>query len=100
MSENALYIIRLIDFNDSVFKYYMINLPSLTAVSKKTICRKSNRNKMTKDDIVSSVQMMEGHQNMRQFTARFTGYSCMNASNMLMSINAAIIISAVNGGTR
>ena len=60
MSENALYIIRLIDFNDSVFKYYMINLPSLTAVSKKTICRKSNRNKMTKDDIVSSVQMIEG----------------------------------------
>ena len=56
MSENALYIIRLIDFND------MINLPSLTAVSKKTICRKSNRNKMTKDDIVSSVQMIEGHQ--------------------------------------
>ena len=55
MSENALYIIRLIDFNASVFKYYMINLPSLTAVSKKTICRKSNRNKMTKDDIVSSV---------------------------------------------
>ena len=62
MSENALYIIRLIDFNDSVFKYYMINLPSLKAVSKKTICRKSNRNKMTKDDIVSSVQMIEDHQ--------------------------------------
>ena len=75
-------------------------VPIITRGPKKTICRKSNRNKMTKDDIVSSVQMMEGHQNMRQFTARFTGYSCVNASGMLMSINAAIIISAVNGGTR
>ena len=36
---------------------------------------------MTKDDIVSSVQMIEGHQNMRQFTARFTGYSCMKNIN-------------------
>ena len=42
-----------------MFKYYtinQINLPPFMAVSNKTICRKSTRNKMPKDDIVSSVK--------------------------------------------